>query len=72
MVAQTTKLFEQATKEGAKILALYWTLRKYDAVVIAEGKDEKVAMKTILRFGEMLSTQTMVAVTAEEARELLE
>ena len=72
MVAQTTKLFEQATKEGAKILALYWTLGKYDAVVIAEGKDEKVAMKTILRFGEMLSTQTMVAVTAEEARELLE
>lgn len=72
VVAQTTKLFEQATKEGAKILATYWTLGKYDAVVISEGKDEKAAMKAILRFSEMLSTQTMVAITNEEGHALLE
>jgi len=71
-VAQTSKLFEQITKEGAKILGMYWTLGRYDAVVISEGKDEKAAMKAILRFGDLLSTQTMVAITAEEGRELLE
>ena len=72
VVAQTTKLFEQATREGAKILAVYWTLGKYDAVVISEGKDEKAAMKAILRFGEMLSTQTMVAITNEEGHALID
>jgi len=72
VVAQTTKMFEQATKEGGKILAMYWTLGKYDAVVISEGKDEKAAMKAILRFGEMLSTQTMVAITHEEGHALLD
>ena len=72
MVAATSKLFEQSAKEGAKILGVYWTLGRYDAVVIAEGKDEKTAMKTILRFGKMLSTETLVAVTDQEAHKLLE
>lgn len=72
VVAQTTKLFEQATKEGVRIFAVYWTLGKYDAVVISEGKDEKAAMKAILRFGEILSTQTMVAIPHEEGHALLD
>jgi len=72
MVAQSAKLFEQMVKEGSKILGVYWTLGRYDAVVIAEGKDEKVAMKTLLRWGDLLSTETLVAVTREEAAKLLE
>jgi uncharacterized protein with GYD domain len=72
MVAQSAKLFEQMVKEGSKILGVYWTLGRYDAVVIAEGKDEKVAMKTLMRWGDMLSTETLVAVSNEEAAKLLE
>ncbi len=72
MVAQSSKLFEQAAKEGAKILGIYWTLGRYDAVVIAEGKDEKSYMKTILRWGDLISTETLVAVAREEALKLLD
>jgi len=72
MVTQTGKLFEQMTKEGTKILGVYWTLGRYDAVVITEGKDEKSAMKNILRFSDMLSTETLVAVTREAAVKLIE
>ncbi len=71
-VAQSAKLFEQITKEGVKILGTYWTLGRYDAIVITEGKDEKNAMKNILRFSDLLSTETLVAVTREEALKLIE
>jgi len=71
-VAQSTKLFEQMVKEGSKIIGRYWTLGRYDAVVITEGKDEKTAMKALLRFGDRVSTETLVAITREEAIKLLE
>jgi len=72
-VAQSTKLFDQMVKEeGAKIIGRYWTLGRYDAVVITEGKDEKTAMKSLLRFGDLVSTETLVALTREEAIKLLE
>jgi len=69
---KSSKLFEQMTKEGAKILGVYWTLGRYDAVVIMEGKDEKAAMKALIRFGDVLSSETLVAVSREEAVKLLE
>jgi uncharacterized protein with GYD domain len=72
MVAQAGRLFDQQVKEGAKILGQYWTLGRYDAVVIIEGKDEKAAMKAALRWGDLISTETMVAVTREEAIKLIE
>ena len=72
MMVQSSKLFEQMVKEGSKILGQYWILGKYDVVVITEGKDEKSAMKALLRFGDIASTETSVAVTREEALKLLE
>jgi len=71
-VAQADKLFEKAVKEGAKILGMYWTLGRYDSIVIIEGRDEKVAMKTLARFGDMVSTETLLAIPREEAIKLLE
>ena len=71
-VAESSKLFEQMVKEGGKILGAYWTLGRCDAVVITEGTDEKTAMKALLRFGDLVSTETLVAVTREEALKLLE
>jgi len=72
IVAQSSKLFEQLVKEGGKILGMYWTLGRYDAVVIIEGKDEKAAMKALLRWGDLVSTETLVAVSREEAIKLIE
>jgi uncharacterized protein with GYD domain len=41
-IAETSKLVEQDLKEsGGKILGFYWTLGRYDTVLIAETKDEK-------------------------------
>jgi len=72
IVAQGGKLVEQMVKEGAKVLGWYWTLGRYDIVMIAEGKDEKAAMRSLIRFGDLISTETLVAVTREEAIKLLE
>jgi uncharacterized protein with GYD domain len=72
MITQSTKLFEQMTKEGNKILGVYWTLGRYDSVVITEGKDEKAAMKSLLRWGDMLSLETLVAVSREQALKFFE
>jgi len=71
-IAESEKLFKQAAKEGLKVLGFYWTLGRFDSVLIAEWPDEKTAMKATLRWGDMLSTETLVAVPREEAVKLLE
>jgi len=71
-IAQSQKLLDQLVKEGGKILGLWWTLGRYDSVLITEIPDEKAAMKALLRWDDMLSTETLVAVTREEALKLLE
>jgi uncharacterized protein with GYD domain len=72
LVAQSGKLLEQAVKEGARLIGMYWTLGRYDAVLIADAPNEKAFMKAIMRWGDMLSTETLVAVPREEALKLLE
>jgi uncharacterized protein with GYD domain len=71
-MAQANKLFERMVREGSKIIGQYWTLGRYDTVNIIEGKDEKSAMKALMRWGDMISTETLVAVTREDAIKLLE
>ena len=72
LIAETSKLMKLAEKEGAKFLGHYWTLGRYDGVMIWEGKDEKSALKALLRFGDLLLTENLVAVPREEAIKLLE
>jgi uncharacterized protein with GYD domain len=72
MVAQATKFFEQFVKEGGKIVGYYWTLGRHDVVCIAETKDEKAIMKWGLQWGDLMSTETLVALTREEAIKLVE
>jgi uncharacterized protein with GYD domain len=72
MIAESQSLIEQAAREGVKILNLYWTFGQYDSVSIIEAPDEKTYMKAILRWGDMLSTETLVAVPREEAGKLVE
>jgi uncharacterized protein with GYD domain len=72
MLAQSSKLFEQMAKEGGKLLGFYWTLGRYDTVTIVEAPDEKTAMRALLRWSDFISTETLVAVTREEATKLVE
>jgi len=71
MLAEMQKLFEQGAKEG-KVLGFYWTLGRYDGVVLSKSPDEKSHMKHMLRFAEFVATETLVAVPAEEAGKLVE
>jgi len=71
IVAEASRLVEQATKEGAKVLGMYWTYGRWDVVTIAEAPNEKDAMRMLLRFGDLVSTETLVAVPNEEAVKLV-
>ena len=52
-------------------MRMYWTLGRYDAVVVLEAPTEKDAMKVFLPWQDIISTETMVAVPREEAIKLL-
>lgn len=72
VIAQANKLRESFAKEGVKITTTYWTFGRYDTVNIFEAKDEKAAMKTLIAASELMTTETLVAVTREEALKLIE
>ena len=71
MLAESMKLAEELSKEGINIISNYWTLGRCDLVTIAEAKDEKAFMKALLRYGAMFSTETLVALSREDAIELV-
>jgi uncharacterized protein with GYD domain len=54
-----------------KVLAFYWTLGRYDSVLIIEAPNEKAAMKILTQVGDYAATETMVAVPREQAIKLL-
>jgi len=60
-----------ASEPRVKVLAFYWTLGRYDAVLITEGPDEKTVMKMLLEAGGYVATETMIAIPREEAIKLL-
>ena len=67
---QATKTFEDLEKQDVK-MRVYWTLGRYDSVTIIEAPSEKDAMKAILRFQDVVETETLVAVPREEAIKLI-
>ena len=72
MLAISVKLAEQLPKESINIIGNYWTLGKCDLVTIAEAKDEKTFMKALLRYGDIFSTETFVALSREDALKLVQ
>ncbi|KAG2473531.1 MAG: hypothetical protein NPMRTH4_1230002 [Nitrosopumilales archaeon] len=71
-VVEIGKSIMQNLPEGVKIIGTYWTLGQYDAVWIYEAPNEKVAVKLGIEAGEAMQTQTLVAITRDEAMKLLE
>ena len=72
MLEESVKLQEKAKKEGTKILGQYWTFGRYDTVTILEVPDEKAAMKALLRLGDLCTTETLVAISGEDASKLID
>jgi uncharacterized protein with GYD domain len=60
-----------ASEPKVKVLAFYWTLGRYDSVLIIEAPNEKTVMKMLLQVGDFIATETMVAIPREEAIKLL-
>ena len=61
----------EATKEKMKVIDYYWTLGRFDAVVIMDAPNEKAALNFAFRRGECMSIETLVAIPAEDARKLV-
>jgi uncharacterized protein with GYD domain len=66
------KRFEQSEQEGVKFLKIYWTLGRYDSVAIIEAKDEKTVMKSLMKFQDVVTTETLVAIPRDEAVKLVD
>ena len=58
---------------GGKLLSLYYTFGKYDWVSIVEGPSIEAALKALFIFGQggTNRTETLVAVTADEANRII-
>ncbi len=66
-VNQATKVLDMLKSRGLKIISLYWTLGRYDYVLIFEAENAEEAMKTSLANAEFMSTETLTAIPREEA-----
>jgi uncharacterized protein with GYD domain len=66
VVAQNLKDIDADTKGEVRYLGIYWTLGRYDTVVIFEAPDEKAAMNMVLKRADRMEIETLVAVPAEE------
>lgn len=71
LIAKADKLTKKMPK-GVKILSHYWTLGRYDDVVLVEAPDEKAIMKALLTIEDLAATETLVAIPRDEAIKLLE
>jgi uncharacterized protein with GYD domain len=66
-----TKILEDVKKEEIRILGFYWTLSRYDTVLIFEAPSEKEAMELSIDAANVVTTETMIAIPREEAIKLL-
>ena len=71
LAGEATERVEEFKKRGIKILNWYWTLGRYDTVVVFEAANEKEAMKFAMNVAEFVSTETFVAIPRQEAINML-
>jgi uncharacterized protein with GYD domain len=66
VVIENLKDMEADTKGQVRYLGIYWTLGRYDTVVLYEAPDEKAAINMALKRADRMEIETLVAVPAEE------
>lgn len=64
-VARNMKDIETDTEGGIRNLGIWWTLGRYDTVVMFEAPDEKAAMRMVLRRADRMDIEMLVAVPAD-------
>jgi len=67
IIAENLKDIEADTKGQVRYLGIYWTLGRYDTVVLFEAPNEKVAINMALKRADRMDIETLVAVPADEA-----
>jgi uncharacterized protein with GYD domain len=67
VIAQNMKDIRDDTEGQVQYKDIYWTLGRYDTVVVFEAPNEKVAMNMALKRMDRMDIETLVAVPAEEA-----
>jgi uncharacterized protein with GYD domain len=65
VVARNMKDIESDTKGQIKYTGIWWTLGKYDTVVMFEAPDEKAAMNMVLKRADRMEIETLVALPAD-------
>ncbi len=70
-IGDTAKIMAEWKKKGINMLNWYWTLGRYDTVVVFEAASEKEAMKLSVDISEWVTTETLVAIPRQEAVKLL-
>lgn len=65
IVDQNMLDIETDTEDGVHYRGIYWTLGRYDTVVIFEAPNEKVAMDVVLRRADRMDVETLVALPAD-------
>jgi len=71
-VAEFGKQLMQNLPEGVKMISSYWTLGRYDAVWVYEAPNELTALQLGIKAGDLMQTETLVAISRDEAIKLLE
>ena len=71
MAGNATEKVVKFKKQGINVLNWYWTLGRYDTVVVFEAANEKEALKFSLGVAEFVATETLVAIPRQVAIELL-
>jgi uncharacterized protein with GYD domain len=66
VIAENLRDIEDDAKGQVRYLGIYWTLGRYDTVVVFEAPNEKVAMNMALKRVDRMDIETLVAVPAEE------
>lgn len=70
-IGDTAKIMADWKAKGINILNWYWTLGRFDTVVVFEAESEKEAMKLSIEISEWVTTETLVAIPRQEAIELI-
>ncbi len=65
VVARNIRDIEEDMKGQVRYLNIYWTLGRYDTVVVYEAPDEKAAMQVALKRADRMEIETLVALPAD-------
>jgi len=68
---KSTAYYAELAKQGTKVHQFFWTLGRYDSVLILEAKDEKAALQSLVNYPLEIATETLVAVPREEALKMV-